>query len=330
MIPDKPFTTLDEQIDIIASRNVKIERSFFTYESLISISYYTLMNGYKNTFLAGEGDNFVDGTTFEMIYICHWLDISFSNIMLKYILLIEKSLKTKLSYIVAEKYGVFEDDYLNYVHYNNSSTSRDGVLNDIKKAINDSNYGSATKYYQKRKNHIPPWIIVNDLMLGLTIQWYLILKAPDKEMICSLMLQHSNIKIDKHEQKEFIKKSLFIIKEFRNKVAHGSRTLNLKVKNELPSTPLFKLVNDKVLTKKEYNAGLGKNDLFAVIIIVLLLINDDFQLKNFVTEMKTLIIPFEQNKDEFNGKNIYGLFNLPNDLFTRIEEILKIKKNSID
>lgn len=83
---DKPFKTYDEQIEIIKSRNIKIEDPVFARNVLSSISYYTIINGYKNSFLLSqETESFVDGTSFEDLYALHWLDTSLSNLLFKYI-----------------------------------------------------------------------------------------------------------------------------------------------------------------------------------------------------------------------------------------------------
>lgn len=325
MIPDKPFTTIDEQIRLISSRNVSIKNDFFTRESLSSISYYTLMNGYKNTFLAGERDNFVDGTTFEMIYTCHWLDISLSNIILKYILLIEKSLKTKLSYVVAQEFGVIQSQYLDFRNYSNPKSSRNGILNDIKDVLRNPKEDSVICYYKNEKNHVPPWILVNDLMFGLTLRWYSILKSNQKVFICLEIFKNYQNNLTIEQQKEFLRKSLYMLKDFRNKVAHGSRTLNISLNDELPSIPLFKIVNENILTQNEYRNNLGKNDLFSIMLIIVALLNDDFQLRNFFNEIEQFLFPYIEQGPIFNGKNIYELFSLPEDFIARLKSFYRLK-----
>ena len=52
IIYDKPFKTYDEQIEILLSRNISIPDRDFAYMILSSLSYYTIINGYKNTFLS--------------------------------------------------------------------------------------------------------------------------------------------------------------------------------------------------------------------------------------------------------------------------------------
>ena len=107
---DKPFKTYEEQIKILESRKIKISNPDFTKQVLSSLSYYTIINGYKNTFLSVPGsDDFVEGTTFDGLYTLHIIDSNLNSIILKYILFVERYLKTRLSYLVSQNYGVYTD-----------------------------------------------------------------------------------------------------------------------------------------------------------------------------------------------------------------------------
>lgn len=46
--PDKPFKTYNEQISILKSRNVYIKNEVTVKQCLTDISYYSLINGYKD------------------------------------------------------------------------------------------------------------------------------------------------------------------------------------------------------------------------------------------------------------------------------------------
>lgn len=113
---DKPFKTYTEMIDILQSRNIVISDKNFAEMALSNFSYYSLINGYKNTFLQMPGtDKFIEGTKFEELYTLHTIDVNLNNFLFKYILYIERSLKSKLSYLVSEQFGVYTDK--NDFHY---------------------------------------------------------------------------------------------------------------------------------------------------------------------------------------------------------------------
>lgn len=81
---DKPFKTYDEQLSIMESRNIIINDRDFARRILSSLSYYTIINGYKNTFLSIPGtDNFSEGTNFNDLYTLHMIDTNLNTIILK-------------------------------------------------------------------------------------------------------------------------------------------------------------------------------------------------------------------------------------------------------
>lgn len=324
---DKPFKSIPEQIEIIENRNVIIGDRTIITEALASISYYTLMNGYKNTFLSKDGtDNFKDGTSFSMIYSLHWLDISISNILFKYILLVEKSLKTKLSYYVGKNIGIDKISYLDdFRNYSNPNQRREGILNDIKDVVKNCNADSVTAYYRDHKNHVPPWIIVNDITFGLTQLWYSILKQKGKNNITQSFLGgYTNLSYD--ERQELFSKCIEILRTFRNKVAHGSRTFELNLSAEMPKVVILKLLStDNIVTEIDYDMGLCKSDIFSVLISLCLLINDKIILENMLQDLKNFLYPYVSNNTKFIDKTVFDLFKIPNDTLERLDTLITNK-----
>lgn len=177
---DKPFKTYDEQIEILRSRNVIINNPAFAKQVLSSLSYYKIINGYKNTFLSVTGtDNFAEGTKFEELYTLHIIDTNLNSVILKYILFLEQYLKTRLSYLVSEKYGVYTDpqdltntnpnDYLFRDHYRNVQ-GRNNILKSIKNTLTSTRINASVAHYANDKNHIPAWILVTNIPFGLTLK----------------------------------------------------------------------------------------------------------------------------------------------------------------
>lgn len=83
---DKPFKTFDEQLEILKNRGLSINDMDFAKIVLQDISYYTVVNGYKNSLILNcNSDNFIPGTSFEILYTLHMVNISFSSVLLKYI-----------------------------------------------------------------------------------------------------------------------------------------------------------------------------------------------------------------------------------------------------
>ena len=51
MKTDKPFKTIDEQMELLNSRNLTFKNPETVKSSLIKYGYYEIINGYKDNFL---------------------------------------------------------------------------------------------------------------------------------------------------------------------------------------------------------------------------------------------------------------------------------------
>lgn len=327
---DKPFKTHEEQLAILASRNIAISDHDFALTALKGLSYYTLINGYKNTFLSIRGtDMFVEGTRFEDLYTLHTIDTNLNSIILKYILLIEQYLKTKLSYIVSQNYGVYTDtsdfsnrnpsDYLCRNYYR-SVGGRNDILKQLKESLTSGRINDSVAHYANTKNHIPPWILVTNITFGLAIKWYEILKANDRDYLCTEFISDTRLSIE--QKKEFLTIALDLLKEYRNKIAHGSRTFNVPNLPVLPKHQLLTLSHGN-LSSKEYNAGIGKSDVCAVIFACFILIDDRYMLANFLNDLQYVLTPYAGIT--MNGKTIFEIFKLPDNIFHRLQDIMTKK-----
>lgn len=327
---DKPFLTYDEMIALMISRDLIIEDKTFAVKALNNFSYYHIINGFKSAFLTlPNTDKYVPGTRFEDLYWLNIVNTDLNNIIFKYILYIEKSLKSKLSYRISSEYGVFTDtedfntqnteDYLYYKNYSNSNNKRQNVLYKIHKCIRENSQKDCIKHYLISKNHLPCWILINVVPFGLTINWYSILKANDKLHICNQYI--NNDSLSEEQKKEFIIKSFELLKEYRNLIAHGSKTNVVTNLPELPKHQLLQQANG-LLTSNEYNNNIGKNDTFAIILLILILVDDFEILKGFYFDLYVFFN--KHDKRTFNIKTIYDVFGLP---LNTLERIMKYLKN---
>ncbi len=332
---DKPFKTYSEMIEILEARNIIVVNKEFAAQAFSNFSYYSIVNGYKNTFLTTPGtDVFVSGTKFEDLYYLNIIDTDLNNILFKYILYIEKSLKSKLSFRISEQYGVFTDkssdlpddiqDYLHISHYRNSTGMRINVINKLKKCIDENRDKKIIKHYITEKNHIPAWILTTVIPFGLAISWYRILCDSDKKYICEVFIP--DLTLDINRRKEYLIKSLDLSKSYRNIIAHGSKIISLSNLPILPKEQTIKLAGN-LLTEEEYNHKLGQNDIYSIFIIILTLLSDETLLRDFYTDFYVFHHKYEDFI--FNNKTIFKVFGLPEDILKRME-IFLVKKLSIE
>ncbi len=208
---EKPFTTLEQQIEILKSRNLSIS-SFdikIIENQLLKSTYYNVINscGYlfkvqthrkRNEKLNGKKskkkktENFVTGTTFNQIYTLHQVEVSFKNRIMKELLKIEYLIKSVVIYVFNENHQEL-DAYLNPNNFNTRKNSTNGLIEElefkIKRATDlfeslksETNKNkiinlekkisnNAIASYLKNHKELPIWIIAKEMDFG-NIKWF--------------------------------------------------------------------------------------------------------------------------------------------------------------
>lgn len=321
---DKPFKTYDELISLLEERNVIINNKDFAKNCLSDISYHSLFNGYKNLFEI-KNDKFTKPILFEHFYLIYRFDTMLNSIILKNIISIEKSLKSKLSYIISEKYGceTFLNDMSNtnkndYLYINNyrNCRQRNNILYKIKSTIREENKDSSILHYIHNHNHIPCWILVNGLGFGITIKWYNILNSSDKAYVCDNLVRNLDLTIE--DKKEFLAKGLTILRKYRNNIAHGQKVFVNSIPEELPKNQVLK-ISKWLITDEHYRKGIGKNDIFAVIIIIVNTITPDLK-SIFLNEIINVFKLFKDIRFS-TDKSIQELLSLPKNFIDILEQL---------
>ena len=265
----KVFKTIEEQINILKSKGLIINDYDKTSEILLRENYFFL-NGYRSPFLISGSKKFVEGCTFEELYSLFTFDRYFRNIIFKNILIVENNYKSIFSYVLSKKYGYKEKDYLNL---NNFDRSKDKIkqINDLirklKRQIRINGYQhQATSHYINNYGYIPMWVGVKILSFGLMSELFSILKNEDKDEIASYY------KVDADNLESY----LSILSNYRNLCAHEDILYNHETQKIILDSKYHELLN---IPRIDGEYIFGKNDLFALIIILKeLLTEDDFKM----------------------------------------------------
>ena len=328
-LADKPFKTYDQQLEILETRNIIIKDSKTAKKILNTVSYYKLVNGYKQSLIVTENDSdseiFQDGVTIEFLYNLHIFDITLQSILFKYILSIETSFKTRISYLIADQYGVFEREYLsqeNYIASGNKRKLRRAVLKELKEDKDNTKY-TPTKYYRDGdiennippKNHIPPWILIQNISFTRSIRWYSILNSNDKNQIYTQFPITKKRRATETIEKEYFLDSLKILRDYRNNVAHGYRSINVKIKNCIDKNSLNTIIPSTVLSDSELDT-FGYKDLYSVLISIVALTDYLIMENALIDELSAL----------FNtkmGEEVKKLANLPDNFLQRLTFLKK-------
>lgn len=279
---NKVFKTLNEQIEILKNKGLVVNNYEEAKEVLFRENYFFL-TGYRHFFL--KNNKFLPGTTFEELYSVFLFDRKIRNIMFKYILVIENNIKSIISYQLSKKYGFKEKDYLNIKNYNQDILKERQVADVVSKIkrqirINGRNH-SATIHYINNYGYLPLWIVVKVLSFGIMAEYYNILQTEDQINISDSYGISSN------------KLSIFLtlLANFRNLCAHEDILYNHKTQRPIPDDIIHQYLN---IDKKDDEYIYGKNDLFALIIIMKYMLSKE--------EFKDLTNEISYEIDFLNGK----------------------------
>lgn len=245
---------------------------------LEEISYYSLIVGYKNLFLHSASKKFKYGVTFDEIVAFYHFDEQLRSLFLKYILQVERHLKSMISYYFSAKHGESQTEYLNINNFDYKKHPKQ-VTRLIKSLDNiislPSNYRYIAHHARKYQN-VPLWVAVNAMTMGQVSAFY------------QYMTNDLQVKVSKsypnYTEKQ-LHQFITIVAKYRNVCAHGERLFNFKTTDMIPDTVL----HSKLAIPQKKNLYIyGKNDLFAVVISLRYLIRND-EFKNFKKALALLI-----------------------------------------
>lgn len=86
------FMDYKAQIKHLKNKNLIIEDDNLAIHILNKISYYGLINGYKEAFKDSTTNRYISDTTFDDIYRRYFCDADLREVFLKYILFLKKTL----------------------------------------------------------------------------------------------------------------------------------------------------------------------------------------------------------------------------------------------
>ena len=116
-LQNKPFLDYAAQLEHLSHKGLIIPDREQAVNILTKISYYSLINGYKDIFKDPNTHNYFPGTTIEDIYQLYLFDAELRGIFLKYILIFEKNIKSSISYHFTLLYGNGINYYQNLNNY---------------------------------------------------------------------------------------------------------------------------------------------------------------------------------------------------------------------
>lgn len=255
----KKFKTIDEQVEIIRTKGLVISDEQLAKDILIRENYFFL-SGYRHLFLKEPGSRYyIPNTNFSELYAMFTFDRHVRNIIFKNLLIVENNIKSIFSYQLSKKYGFKEKDYLKPTNFN-TDPERTKQVNDLirkmKRQIKvNGNQHTATTHYITNYGYIPMWIVVKVLSFGIVTELFNIMKPEDQKDISNYY------KIDVSNLTVYWP----ILANFRNLCAHEDILYDHRTQRLINDTKYHRIMDIPI---KDDEYIYGKNDLFAVLIIL--------------------------------------------------------------
>ena len=194
---DKPFKTIDEQLDILENRNVKIPDREEAKQFLLKEGYYSVINGYKDAFIDRKRSNelnedyYKDDTYFTSFMLIYTFDRALRRVTLGKLMNAEAIMKTASVYAFCF-YNKDKDAYLDPASYcqsgdyhprKNYTRNLIRLLGVLQRAHDNKNKDYIRHYLDKYGN-VPLWVISNTLTFGNISAFYDLQKAEVQNAIC--------------------------------------------------------------------------------------------------------------------------------------------------
>ena len=299
---EKVFKTLDEQIEILERKNIKIPDVEYAKQIILRENYFFLM-GYRHLFMKRDDrSQFIDDVEFREIYSLFYFDRQLRNILFKNILIIENNAKSIFSYVLSQRHGYKEKDYLKPSSYNQNPEKVKQVNDLLKKmkrqiTVNGRQH-EATKHYLNNYGFIPLWVVVKVLSFGITSELYTIMKRTDQEEIASKF----GISV------ENLLAFLPILSNYRNLCAHEDILYDHRTQKVIPDNKYLEFLN---IPRIDGEYVYGKGDVFSVVIIFkYLLSKTDFRL--FMNELNYEIDHLSGILHSISIENVLDRMGFPN------------------
>lgn len=296
----KEFRTLDEQVNIMINKGLIIDDKDKAKDVLFRENYF-FINGYRTLFYTKDR-TFIKGTTFDELYSLFLFDRNLRNIIFKYILVFENNIKSIISYQMSKKYGYKEKEYLNIKNFNQDLKERrrvEDVINKMKRQIRiNGEKHTATFHYITKYHYIPLWILVKVLSFGLINELFGILKEEDQKEIADFY------KINPEDLKVY----LSLLSNYRNLCAHEDIVYEHKTQTYINDTYYHEKLNIPKDELGEYTKG--KNDLFALIIILKQVLQAD-RFSEMMSEINRCFDIFNLNVNTIDINKLFKRMGFP-------------------
>lgn len=298
----KPFLSFDDQLNYLENnKNLTISDHEYAKRMLQQIGYFGLIGGYKTPFKNPTTKKYKDATNFEDIVALYKFDENLRELFLKYILQIERHMRSLLSYYFTDKHGEQQSHYLNPANYSSNPRYTTDIKHLISTLGNLATHSSDYPYINHQRTNygnVPLWVLVSGITFGSLSKFY------------RFTTQDLKAKISKHFDKvneKQLEQYLRVITKFRNVCAHNERLYSYQTKNDIPNTAIHQKLG---ISQSGSQYVCGKHDLFALVIAFRYLLPDD-NFKKFKACLVRILKHYLKESGAMSETDLYRYMGFP-------------------
>lgn len=295
---EKIFRDTRIQIGILKSRGVIIKKKKWAKQTIRTVNYYNLINGYKEPFLqiGTTYEKYISGTTLEEIYALYEFDRKLRIITLEYILEIEKQVKSLVAYCFSKVHG--HKNYLNLENFDTQGIKKynqvcDLLSNLYKKISLNIDKDLSVSHYVNGKNYLPLWVLVNTLSMGDISKFYSNMIQQERNDVARRLKWG----VREHQ----LASCLFFLSTIRNRCAHDERLYSYLSYIDLCNNKYFRY----------FHRTSDTNNYFAVMIAFKMLLSDK-RYQTYHQQIEHLFSELDSHLSTISVKKIRGIMGIPN------------------
>lgn len=296
--------TYDQQIQKLRDKNLVISDEVQAKTVLHRYGYFALITGYKDLLKNRTTKNYMDGTTFEDVVAIYQFDEQLREITFRYLLHIERHIRSALSYGFCDKYGDSQCKYLDKRNYDISSHKKETEVDKLISKYLDPliNHPTQYVYIEHHKSHhgnVPFWVLVNALTFGTLSKIYKYSKGQVQSAV--------SIEFDGIDESQLCQ-ILEVLTDFRNVCAHNERLFTHRCsRHDIPDLPLHRKLS---IPQKGNEFVYGKRDFFSVVLAFrYMLPHSDFLA--FKTQLSQLLNKAIQQNSKISMPELLEMMGMP-------------------
>lgn len=284
---NKEFKTIDEQIELLKSRGLKIENEDKLKWYLSSYNYQNFINGYNDLFMINEDrskNKYKPIASSNQIINLFNFDRWLSKNILSIIQNIERKISSSIAYVLAINLNYYNNDKSGNIfkyEFNNPLIEKMFVKMDFEewnemksRLLDDKKINKNEKLYKKYNSNseIPIWSLIIKMSFGDLI---LILSKVNENIFFQIMKDSKIYNWENLNSKKEIILIFKIIKDLRNRICHNNVIYNIEITDRSKIKPISGILK----------IDLKKANLLDIVKIIEKLDNDSYISENVYKQL---------------------------------------------